>query len=213
MSAQREEDAVPRGTIILLNGTSSAGKSTIAKSMQDVMDEPYLHSGTDHFQQAYPPGMITITDDPGKQNDGVLAVYSEDGLQDVRFGPLARQMFAGVHRAMAALSDSGLNVIVDSVVAERWQLEALVSILYEHPVYFVCIEISQAAAEARERDRGDRGPGNVRYFYDRVYGLNDVYDARVDAGAHDAETCARTIKAAVETARPTALRRLYGTLA
>ena len=202
-----------RGTIILLNGTSSAGKSTIAKALQEVMDEPYLHSGPDHFQLSHPPGMITITDDPNIESDGWLAVYGDDGLREVRIGPLGQQVIAGVYQAMAALSDTGLNVIVDSVFAEQWSLEMAASAFHDYPAYFVCIDISLAGAELREQDRGDRGPGNVRYFYDKVYGLNDVYDLRVNADENDAETCARLIKEAVETKEPEALRRLRQTLA
>ena len=40
--------------VILLNGTSSAGKSTLARAIQDAMDEPYLHTGLDHFLRRYP---------------------------------------------------------------------------------------------------------------------------------------------------------------
>ncbi len=162
-----------RGTIILLNGTTSAGKTTIGRALQDVMDEPYFLSGADHFQITYPPGLITVTEDPTATSDGLLAVYGEGGLQEVRQGPLARRVFEGVHRAMAALSDAGLNVIVDSVITDPPGLETIVSIFHEYPAYFVCIDLSLAAAEERERTRGDRGPGNVRYFYDKVYDVND----------------------------------------
>lgn len=198
-----------QGTIILLNGTSSAGKSTVSKALQEVMDEPYLHSGPDHFQLAHPPGMITITDNPQIETDGWLAVYGDDGLREVRVGPLGRRVIEGVYRAMAALSDTGLNVIVDSVLAEQWSLETAVDVLHAYPAYFICIDISLASAEARELERGDRGPGNVRYFYDRVYGLNDVYDLRIDADENDAQACALLIKEAVETTRPAALKHLH----
>ncbi|MGD9895281.1 MAG: hypothetical protein AB7R89_32795 [Dehalococcoidia bacterium] len=35
------------GTIIVLNGTVSAGKSSIARAVQHVMAEPYIHLGAD----------------------------------------------------------------------------------------------------------------------------------------------------------------------
>ena len=37
------------GTIILLNGTSSSGKTSIVKALQDSMEEPYLDMGIDRF--------------------------------------------------------------------------------------------------------------------------------------------------------------------
>ncbi len=198
-----------QGTLILLNGTSSAGKSTVAKALQEIMDEPYLHSGPDHFQLAHPPGMITITDRPDTEADGWLALYGDNGLCEVRIGPLGRRMVEGVYRAMAALSDTGLNVIVDSVVAEQWSLDLAVEVLHAYPAYFVCLDLPFAVAEAREVERGDRGPGNARYFYDRVYSLSDCYDLRVDAAANDPDECAWLIKHAVETTAPAALRLLH----
>ena len=40
------------GQVILLNGTSSAGKSTLAKQLQEILPQPYLHTGIDHFLAA-----------------------------------------------------------------------------------------------------------------------------------------------------------------
>jgi len=37
------------GNVVILNGTSSAGKTTIARAVQDAMDEAYVHLGIDHF--------------------------------------------------------------------------------------------------------------------------------------------------------------------
>ena len=42
------------GHIILLNGTSSAGKSTLAKALQTLLSEPYLHVGIDTLVFALP---------------------------------------------------------------------------------------------------------------------------------------------------------------
>jgi chloramphenicol 3-O-phosphotransferase len=44
---------VNKGKIILLNGTSSSGKSTLAEALQSVLDEPYLHIDGDFFWQSF----------------------------------------------------------------------------------------------------------------------------------------------------------------
>ncbi|WP_165763871.1 phosphotransferase-like protein [Halalkalibacter urbisdiaboli] len=36
-----------QGKIIILNGTSSSGKTTLAKSLEKVMDEPYVYVSLD----------------------------------------------------------------------------------------------------------------------------------------------------------------------
>ena len=38
---------VAKGKIILLNGASSSGKTCIAKELQKLLDEPYMHLGID----------------------------------------------------------------------------------------------------------------------------------------------------------------------
>ncbi len=37
------------GTIIVLNGCPSAGKTSMAKAIQQTFDAPYLHMGIDLF--------------------------------------------------------------------------------------------------------------------------------------------------------------------
>ncbi|HRQ39673.1 MAG TPA: hypothetical protein PLD25_17330 [Chloroflexota bacterium] len=200
------------GNIILLNGTSSAGKSTIAQALQRVMDEPYLHTGVDHFQLALPPGLVNIKGDLAAEPVGWEVVYGDDGLHSVRIGPIGHQLITGLYRMIAALSESGINLIVDDVIWQEWILHTAVTILHPYPVYFIAIDLSQEVAEQRERQRGDRGPGNVRYFYPHVYELNDMYDVRIDAEANDSERCAQLIKTAVATIHPIAFERLYQTL-
>lgn len=42
------------GTIIFLNGTSCSGKTSIAKAVQTLLPEPYLHVGLDYFEAMQP---------------------------------------------------------------------------------------------------------------------------------------------------------------
>ena len=37
------------GTILLLNGASSSGKTSILKALQDILEEPYVDAGLDKF--------------------------------------------------------------------------------------------------------------------------------------------------------------------
>lgn len=39
----------PRGTLIVLNGTSGSGKTTIAGALRELFVEPFLHAGIDKF--------------------------------------------------------------------------------------------------------------------------------------------------------------------
>jgi chloramphenicol 3-O-phosphotransferase len=49
------------GRIIFLNGASSCLKSTLAKAMQEVLPEPFLHVSSDHPVAS---GMLPVRRDP-----------------------------------------------------------------------------------------------------------------------------------------------------
>ena len=49
------------GRIILLNGASSSGKSTLARAMQQALPEPFLHVSSDHLVDS---GMLPARRDP-----------------------------------------------------------------------------------------------------------------------------------------------------
>ena len=53
-------------TIILLNGASSAGKTSIARELQRVLPEPYLRTGIDDFFRMLPPRYLG-TESPADQ--------------------------------------------------------------------------------------------------------------------------------------------------
>lgn len=41
------------GNVVLLNGTSSAGKTSIALALQEIMDAPYVYAGIDHTPRVH----------------------------------------------------------------------------------------------------------------------------------------------------------------
>ncbi len=49
------------GTVVLLNGTSSSGKTSIARALQDIIDEPYLHTGIDEYSPHIPARFTTVS--------------------------------------------------------------------------------------------------------------------------------------------------------
>jgi chloramphenicol 3-O phosphotransferase len=63
-------------TVIVLNGTSSSGKSTIARELQLVLPQPYLTLGVDTLIAALPA--VMPADDPGLAlaADGTISVGS-----------------------------------------------------------------------------------------------------------------------------------------
>lgn len=183
------------GNIILLNGTSSAGKTTIAQAIQEVMETPYLLTGIDQFLMEHlPQGLIVYSDGVAPQAaEGWLAVFRDDALAEVRIGPLGYQYLAGMYRAIAAFAGAGLNVIVDDVIYDEHVLRLAVDILPAEQVFFVGIRCPLEVAERREVERGNRAPGGARTFHPLVH-RHAVYDCEVDSAADTPLGCAREIQ-------------------
>ncbi len=208
------------GAVVVLNGTSSAGKTSIAKALQEIMDEPYVHTGVDHFLPRL-PAKFSVTSD-GHNPDSApyfLLVYSggaqrmvaarEEGdavygsgiLTEVRIGPKGVALLAAMYRGLAALAMAGGNVIVDDVIYDPRVLGAAVDALHDLRVLFVGLRLPREVAERRERERGDRGPGGAAAFYDLVH-AHGVYDLELDTSAYSPMECAQKIKEELGRGRP-----------
>jgi len=187
------------GHIIVLNGTSSSGKTTLAKALQDVMPVPYLHTGIDHFLERYPSRMIVRSDGVNPASaEGWLATFHDNVLVKVQIGPLGYKLIAGMYQAIATLADAGINVIVDDVIYDQRVLRSAVAALHSCNVLFVGIRCPLDVAERRERERGNRAVGGAKTFYDLVH-VPRIYDLEVDTAAASPLDCALAIKHSLPT--------------
>lgn len=208
------------GNIVLLNGTSSAGKTSIARSLQEIMETPYLYTGVDAPVGQLHPKFVEISDGTapansdyitlvyqgganriGAERDGEPVVHGDGILKEVRLGPATIKIKAAQYRAVATLAAAGLDVIIDDVIFDRRVLAAAVESLPASRVLFVAVRLPLALAEQRERARGDRGPGGAAAFYHLVHACA-VYDLELDTSTATPLECAQQIKTALETNLP-----------
>ena len=101
--------------IILLNGVGSVGKSSIAKALQTITTETFLHVSMDAFMDMMPAASF-------EHPDGVtFETIEEDGKPSVviRTGPVAERVFRGMRHAVAAMAAQGNNMILDEVLLEE----------------------------------------------------------------------------------------------
>lgn len=173
--------------IVLLNGVGSAGKSSIAKALQAIAREPFLHVQMDAFLDMLP---AAYHDHP----DGFsYETVHENGkpLVVIRTGPVGARVMRGMRHAIAALARQGNNLIVDDVllVDEMAEYETL---LADFELIRVGVFAPLEALEQRERSRGDRMIGLARWQFDRVH-ANANYDFEIDTSRRTAAECARLI--------------------
>ena len=177
-------------TVILLNGVGSAGKSSIAKALQTITAEPFLHVAMDAFLDMMP---VRYWDHP----DGVtFETIQQDGKPSVviHSGPVADRILRGMRLSVAAMARAGNNLIVDDVLIENEVVE-YTALLADCNFRTEGVYAPLDVLEARERERGDRLIGLARWQYDRVH-QGMTYDLEIDTSSATPEACALRIKQA-----------------
>ncbi|MFI9787110.1 chloramphenicol phosphotransferase CPT [Kitasatospora sp. NPDC051984] len=168
--------------VIVLNGGSSSGKSSIARALQAQLPEPWLTFGIDGLIEAMPPELLA--GDAGIELGG-------DGT--VTVGDTFRRLEAAWMAGVAATVRAGAGVIVDDVFLsgsesqQRWR-EALLGL----DVLWIGVRCDPAEAALRERARPDRTTGMAEDQAERVHqGVH--YDLEVDTTRTRPTECARAI--------------------
>ena len=76
-------DGMAAGNVVVLNGTSSSGKSSVARALQARMPTPYLHTGVDHFLSRLPAWCYRITDEQDTERGAYFDLVYRGGGQRI----------------------------------------------------------------------------------------------------------------------------------
>ncbi|MEG3627046.1 chloramphenicol phosphotransferase CPT family protein [Streptomyces poriticola] len=175
------------GRIIFLNGTSSSGKSSIARELLSVLDDGvFFHLAVDAFN----------------------AMRSRRELGAEELDAALRRTRLGFHRSIAAMAEAGNDIVVDHVLSEPWRLLDCLTVLRPEDVLFIGIHCPLDELARREQARGDRPPGLAAHQYGLVHRHGD-YDLEFDTSTASPGECARRIKEFLpHRPSPTAFSRL-----
>ncbi len=104
-----------RPQVLVLNGTSSAGKSSLASALQARWTEPLLDGGLDRHLATLPRRYLR------QQWPQIYTYrYAADGtITQIHLGPAGRRLYHAMHRAAAVTADCGLCVVMDHVLLDR----------------------------------------------------------------------------------------------
>jgi chloramphenicol 3-O phosphotransferase len=175
-----------RPRVIVLNGTSSSGKSSIATCLQRRLEGTWLTLGIDDLIRAMSHG-------PGDTTTAGSLEITPDG--SVVVGDAFRSAESAWYEGLAAIAGAGAGVIIDEVFLNGGDSQSRLRRALEGlPVLWVGVQCQPAVAEARERQRGDRTIGMARTQADRVHrGVR--YDLVVDTTDTTPDGCAIAIVA------------------
>jgi chloramphenicol 3-O phosphotransferase len=177
------------GRVVLLHGTSSSGKTTVARAFQRLSEEPWVRLGIDAFWNAI---------DERWMEHGPHAAegfeWTEDGT--IVPGPVGQRLAAGMRAAVAACARAGNHLLVDDVFIDPAWLDAWRHELAGLEWLLVGVVAPLEALEERERARGNRIAGESRSQIDVIHhGIE--YDVTLDTARQSPEECARAILAAL----------------
>ena len=161
-SGWMNKNITENGNIVLLNGVTSAGKSTLAKELQAEFDEPYYYVALDTFNEIICP----FAAGKGKFQDSEImneAVYV-------------------MHLLIRDFSQKGLNVIVDHILCDygNWFYNCI-DRLHEYPVMFVRVDCNRDELFRRARNRGYTTPERLNQIDQQLEKIHKhgIYDVAV----------------------------------
>ncbi|MBW3587960.1 MAG: AAA family ATPase [Actinobacteria bacterium] len=152
--------------MVVLNGGSSSGKSTLARAFRDAraaVGDFWLVIGIDDYFSRLPEDWLALGDHVGRFSSfGMTGRFTKGGGVEVSFGPVGRALLSAYQGAVAAAAHAGIQVVVDEVIFDRPQWDGWGAALQGLDVVWVGVRCDPEVAEARELARGDRTPGKAR---------------------------------------------------
>ena len=162
-----------KGHVIFLNGTSSAGKSTLSWQIQEQSDAEYYWLSNDAFTDM-PHNKYYDIDRQGTFTKAITMMY----------------------KTVLLYTANGYNVIIDHVLLDdehgRSELAECAELFREIHVTFVHVKCPLEKLKEREVKRGDREIGNAERQYKKLY-PDEVYDIIVDTHSTSIENCASIV--------------------
>jgi chloramphenicol 3-O phosphotransferase len=212
MSAASDGTSNEMGTVIVLNGPSVAGKSSIQRALQAHYREPHLAMGLDSLVCAPMPQRYFSAPPPPDREQVMWGDATTDTtgapLFPLHFGPFGRRAVSGMHRAIAGYAQAGNRVIVDYIAYEPDFLVELAHLLAPVTAWLIGVHTALDVLEAREQERATSPRGHARSHYHTVH-AHGVYDFEVDTAQATADTCAAAIaEHLARTPTPTAFETL-----
>lgn len=157
--------------VIVLNGTSSSGKSTTAAALRKLANEQYFLFSSDDFLVSSMP--LKINFDIEKDFQTVLNFYD------------------GFNRALKIFAERLDHIILDHVIGDSQTLKAVATALYGCDTFFVGLKTPIEILKAREEKRPNRKPGTAEAQVEFISEL--TYDLCIDTSKYAANLVAQQI--------------------
>jgi chloramphenicol 3-O phosphotransferase len=184
-----------KGRVVLLIGPSCAGKSTLAKALQDASPTPFLSLSLDGLFASVPDrwgGQGALASE-GFRYEWLSDVEGQPGAsRRIGYGDIGWRMLFGMHRAAAAQAGSGIDVVVDDMLLDQACLADWCEALADLPTLLVRLTAPLAELRRREAARAIHPtPGLAAGHFDLHEAM--AADLLIDTSVTSAEAAARQV--------------------
>lgn len=160
--------------VIVLNGTSSSGKTSIARVLQELLPEQYLNFSIDSVLYTLPAADL---------------IHMQKGDVITRNGYDWQALVRGYHYCLPGLLQAGLKLVVDNAWCDVSEKLELLTELAGYQVALVGVRCELDEVIRREKQRADRAAGLAAWEFNRVHQYMD-YDLTLDSAVASPEDCA-----------------------
>jgi chloramphenicol 3-O phosphotransferase len=159
-------------TIVVLNGTSSSGKTSIARAFQELAPRVFLNFSIDSILYALPPSLVA------QLERGEAAA--------------PRELIPAFYACVRELAALGHDLVIDHAITSRAEADMLATAVQSHRALLVAIDCPVDVLIEREQARGNRRLGMAEAQSTRVHQWLE-YDLRIDSSQMSVEEAARKI--------------------
>lgn len=187
------------GIVIILNGSSASGKSTIQKEFQYLMmPNLWIKLGIDNLFDSPMPDInlenikfwqskntirwVETTQD--HENNAIISLFTGEQGEKVAYG---------MNSAIAEYAKNGCNIIVDYIAYKKEWIHDLRHKLQNITTYWIKVNTPLSVLEEREVGRGTSPKGHARSHYDIVH-WDINYDLEVFTDQENSVEIAKKIK-------------------
>lgn len=162
-------------TVVVLNGTSSSGKTTLARAVQKLAPRVFLNFSIDSILSTLPESAIE-------------RIVAGADISDLNYPKLVHAYYACVRQ----LLELGHDLIIDNAVTVPYHVEHLEAAIAGNRAILIGLHCPPEVLAERERIRGDRRLGLAALQHPRIHSLLR-YDLEIDTSRTSADDAARDV--------------------
>ncbi|WP_036184496.1 chloramphenicol phosphotransferase CPT family protein [Ureibacillus manganicus] len=166
-----------KGLIIVLNGVSSSGKSSLAKELTKLLPDYFSFSIDDYD----------------------LVIEKMEDRENNRLIPIETEYF--YYKNVAMFADKGVNLILDQIIHDSKTKHTFYETLRDYSILLVGVHCSSEELNRREQLRGDRRIGLATSQLEFVH-KQEVYDIEVNTTVEPLSICAQKIVERLKNPNP-----------